>query len=265
MNKIAQDPNSNSPHQQSTLPLKYWENLSFEDKTEYLRLKEVFHSPTSNPARERGPYTILDDLKTVVSYVNRRPDNKENRSLVSGLFYAGNFICVNTRQLKLLIKRCKSSINNGFQQLGYVSDKSKVKQSILSVLPSLVNDTALLRQWTVRTAESNTVPLTKDIVVPDRAPSFRSPPIKRAGPLPTPILKNRLVSSSLEQGMILPETNEMESPGYFSMITRPISAPTLGDSLFSSFDVLEENHYGVNDASGFSNSGSRADDENAFF
>lgn len=262
---ISQPPKKTSIQQQPTIPLKYWESLSFEDKTEYLHLKEAFHYPASNPSKERGSYSILDDLKTVVSYINRRPDNKENRSIVSGLYYADSFICVNTRQLKLLIKRCKSSINNGFQQLGYVSDKSKVKQSILSVLPSLVNDTTLLRQWTVRTAELTTSSLSQDFMNIDRVPVYRSPPIKRSGPLPTPILKNKYVSSSFDPSFILNETTIMESSSYISSLSRPFSAPNLGDNLFSTFDVLEGNHYGGNDVSEFSASSSRVDDENVFF
>jgi hypothetical protein len=67
------------------------------------------------------------------------------------------FICVNTRQLKDFLGRCKSSINGSFQQLGYVAvpTKSKARTCVLSLLPGLVNEPNILRQWTVRGASGD--------------------------------------------------------------------------------------------------------------
>jgi hypothetical protein len=72
--------------------------------------------------------------------------------VVAGGCFAGSVACVNTRQFKGVLKRCKSSINGSFQQLGYVAlrTKSKARQCVTTVLPSLQNEQAILRQWTVR-------------------------------------------------------------------------------------------------------------------
>jgi hypothetical protein len=73
---------------------------------------------------------------------------------VTGIAFAGPFICVNTRLLKSFLGRCKSSINGGFQQLGYVAIRTKTKAHacILAIMRSLANDSNVMRQWSVRSA-----------------------------------------------------------------------------------------------------------------
>jgi hypothetical protein len=92
------------------------------------------------------------ELTTVIEYLERSSDNREARCIVAGVCFAGGLVCVNTQQLKGFLKRCKSSINGSFQQLGYVAlrTKAKARNCVLTVLPSLQNDQRVLRQWTVR-------------------------------------------------------------------------------------------------------------------
>jgi hypothetical protein len=85
----------------------------------------------------------------LLAFVERSPAGVEGRLLV-GVAFAGPYICVNTRQLKLLVSRCKSSINGSFQQLGYTSMRAKSGELLGGILPSLAKEAAALRQWTVR-------------------------------------------------------------------------------------------------------------------
>jgi hypothetical protein len=87
-----------------------------------------------------------------MKFLERSPENLENRSIVTGVCFAGRIVCVNTRQLKQFLNRCKSSINGSFQQLGYVAlrTKAKARQCVINVLPALQNEQNILRQWTVR-------------------------------------------------------------------------------------------------------------------
>jgi hypothetical protein len=90
-----------------------------------------------------------------LSYIERSSIGIEERSILVGVAFAGPYICVNTRQLKLLIGRCKSSINGNFQQLGYTSLRTKSGELLSTILPSLVNEMTVLRQWTVRCASED--------------------------------------------------------------------------------------------------------------
>jgi hypothetical protein len=89
-----------------------------------------------------------------MGFQERSSDLMEARCVVTGVCFVGPIVCVSTRQLKGLLQRCKSSINGSFQQLGYVTllTKSKARTCLITALPSLEKEQAMLRQWTVRVA-----------------------------------------------------------------------------------------------------------------
>jgi hypothetical protein len=134
------------------VPDAYWRLLSQDDRTEYLRLRNSFHHGQKISSKDRRIVTFRRELTIVVQYLERSPDNLEARSIVTGVCFAGRAVCVNTRQLKGFLNRCKSSINGSFQQLGYLAlrTKSKARNCVLAVLPSLQKDSNILKQWTVR-------------------------------------------------------------------------------------------------------------------
>lgn len=134
------------------LPALYWNMLSHDDRCEYVRLRQGFHQGQKTSSKDRRIVTFRKELNTVVQYLERNSENKETRCVLCGVCFAGKVVCVNTRQLKSFLCRCKSSINGSFQQLGYVAlrTKAKARQCVLTVLPSLQNHQNILRQWTVR-------------------------------------------------------------------------------------------------------------------
>jgi hypothetical protein len=81
----------------------------------------------------------------------------EARAVVSGICFAGPMICVNTRQLKNLLCRCKSSINGILQELGYVGlrVRSETRSCVLASMPSLEWSADILRRWSVRHASTD--------------------------------------------------------------------------------------------------------------
>jgi hypothetical protein len=140
------------------VPNSFWGFLSQEDRTEYLLLRNSFHHGQKISSKDRRVVTFRRELTIVLQYLERSTDNLEARSIVTGLCFAGRAVCVNTRQLKSFLKRCKSSINGSFQQLGYLAlrTKSKARTCVLAVLPSLQNEPNILRQWTVRVMSDHT-------------------------------------------------------------------------------------------------------------
>ena len=122
--------------------------LSNNDKEAFDILKDSFSQNRTTKRFSSFSY----EIQAIINYINRKIEDKEKRSLACGFAYLGLFICVNTKLLKYLIGRCKSSINNGFQQFGYVSVKTKDRSHscLQQILPSLDPEAVLNRQWTVR-------------------------------------------------------------------------------------------------------------------
>jgi hypothetical protein len=133
-------------------PAYYWSQLSQDDKAEFLRLRTAFHQSQQNGSKDRRSVTFPRELVLVLNYIEHDQDNIETRAILAGVCFAGPIVCINTRQLKNVLSRCKSSINGSFQQLGYVAlrTKAKARMCVLAALPSLAVHQNILRQWTAR-------------------------------------------------------------------------------------------------------------------
>ena len=143
--------------QEILLPPAYWGKLSQDDKNEFTRLRANFHQSQKMSSKDSRLVSFSNELHTVLKYIEHSEEGRECRTILTGVAFGRAFICVNTRQLKCFLGRCKSSINGSFQQLGYVAikTKSKARACILAILPSLINDQNILRQWTVRFASDD--------------------------------------------------------------------------------------------------------------
>jgi hypothetical protein len=144
---------------EASLPQPYWGNLSPADKTEFLRLRTSFYQgQRTSSTKDKKIVSFSNELISILKYIQHSEVGRENRTVMVGVCFAGPFIGVNTRQLKNFIGRCKSSINSSLQQLGYVAlkTKSKARTCILSIIPSLINDQNILKQWTIRCASDDT-------------------------------------------------------------------------------------------------------------
>ena len=138
--------------QDTQQPQFYWNQLSGEERAEFIKLKAGFKQGQKISCKDRRIVTFRKELLLVLRFLERSRENMEARAVLVGVAFAGPIVCVNTRQLKSFLSRCKSSINGSFQQLGFVAvrTKAKARSCITSVLPSLQDDQELLRQWTVR-------------------------------------------------------------------------------------------------------------------
>jgi hypothetical protein len=129
-----------------------WAILSNQDKQTYLNLRSKFVQPARPHQKDRNSIVFRSEVHSIIDYIDSSVPGREHRSIICGLLVADPFICVNNRQLKHLIGRCKSSINGSFQQIGYmaVKTKDKARQCTKVLIPSLATDPGQLRQWTVR-------------------------------------------------------------------------------------------------------------------
>jgi hypothetical protein len=144
----------------------------------------------------------------LLEFIERSPVGVESRCILTGVAFAGAYCCVNTRQLKSLLGRSKSSINGGFQQLGYVSVKARAAECIEAILPWLTKDVNAFRQWTVRCATGNSpfcflakAPVPALAAAPARAPPPAPPPAEPERDLVTDLLAgNEDAFSDLDAG-----------------------------------------------------------------
>lgn len=141
-----------------SLPSQFWNALSREDQDEFMRLRTNFHNGQKISSKDRRIVTFSKELNIVLRFLERSNSNLEARCILTGVCFVGPIICVNNRQLKAFLSRCKSSINGSFQQLGYVAlkTKSKARNCVISALPMLQNHPNILKQWTVRCASDKT-------------------------------------------------------------------------------------------------------------
>jgi len=131
---------------------QYWELLNDADKIAYKFLRQTLASPSCKNRRNRSVQTFSDIIAGIKAYVIRGNDDDAKRALVCGVCWLDSSIAINTRQLRLILSKCKSSINGSFQQLGYgtIPTGADSASSLIRIFPFLENNFAELRQWTVR-------------------------------------------------------------------------------------------------------------------
>jgi hypothetical protein len=136
-----------------TLP-RHWELLSCDDQAKYLALQQSLATPSQKNRRNRSVDTFPQTLETIKSFVNRNDGDDWKRSVVCGVCWLNSegTVALNIRQLRVLVSKCKSSINGSFQFLGFdlVSAGMECSISLGKYLPVLHDNFQELRQWTIR-------------------------------------------------------------------------------------------------------------------
>lgn len=130
----------------------YFDILTAQDKQAFQVLRNSLTPVLTRSSKEKMPENFQTILSSLSDFVNRRQEDKWKRSLVCGFVQLGNKIGLNTRQLQLVINKCKSSINAGFQSIGYftVPTEPEDTSALISVFPFLKINCIEARQWTMR-------------------------------------------------------------------------------------------------------------------
>jgi hypothetical protein len=190
---------------------RYWELLPDEDKEQYQKLKEYFVAGNFRHTRNARLEQFDSILDKIRQYAERGDDNDWRRFLVCGVCWLDNAIAINTRQLLLLVAKCKSSINGSLQKMGYTTHVSHSEswKVLFPRIPALQGHFPELRQWSVRSRPGMvlpgglTLPLCGQLMTgpPTVLPHFQTipmppPPIfvRQQPPLP-PKLRGQVESS----------------------------------------------------------------------
>ncbi|OHT13764.1 hypothetical protein TRFO_15976 [Tritrichomonas foetus] len=105
--------------------------------------------------------TFKNSLLKIQRFAKRGDSDDWKRSLACGIAWIDdNNIVINTRQLRLLLFKCKSSINGSLQKIGYTKTigRSEALQVVQSIFPLINGNLAELRKWSMRVKEKNYEP-----------------------------------------------------------------------------------------------------------
>lgn len=130
----------------------YWYLLSEKDKTDYRGLQHVFNAATYRRNRGHRVEAFDEILETIRNFAERGDEDDWKRFLVCGVCWMDYDLAVNTRQMRLLVTKCKSSINGSLQKMGYSTNTyhSKSWKVLFDRIPVLKDKFGEIRQWTIR-------------------------------------------------------------------------------------------------------------------
>ncbi|OHS96477.1 hypothetical protein TRFO_37333 [Tritrichomonas foetus] len=137
--------------EESTCPA-FFSNLSPSDQLQYHELRRRLSSKNNRYNRNKRLETFQDTLQAIQTFCVRNSEDDWKRYLVCGICWIDEGICINTRQLRILLGKSKSSINGALQKIGYETVPSKGNDAapLVSKIPYLKQFFAEQRQWTIR-------------------------------------------------------------------------------------------------------------------
>ena len=138
-------------------PPLYWWLLNSSDLHQYTCLRIALTSSETKNQRNKRIATFTEAVEAVRAFAVRGDMYDKVRCLVCGIAWLPEGIAINTHQLKLLISRCKSSINGSLQKLGFTENlgRTAAANAIIAAYPFLKENQSELRKWSVRRRPTN--------------------------------------------------------------------------------------------------------------
>ena len=151
-----------------TIPLPmYWEILNENDQQQYITIRNTLSSSACKHRRHHSNEINQEIVSTLKAFIFHDEVDRWKRSLVCGICWLDGALAINTRQLRLLLTKCKSSINAMFQNIGYmtVPTNSEYAGSLSTFFPIIKDNFVELRKWTIRLMQNaNASPLSKKAI-----------------------------------------------------------------------------------------------------
>ncbi|KAK8884180.1 hypothetical protein M9Y10_043286 [Tritrichomonas musculus] len=140
----------------SSLP-QYWQLLDRIDLEEYLKLRLQNEENVAKSKKGERIDSFNQKLDQIKRYIERDNVNQWKRSLVCGAIFLKDGIFINIQNFKMILSRCKSSINGSFQQMGYNANQCNpmAAQEIKSKIPFFSKSPNELKKWTFREFKSS--------------------------------------------------------------------------------------------------------------
>lgn len=150
---------------------KFWNLLSDADRYQYMYIRARLSNVTTKTQRYKRIENFTDCLAVVKSFAVRGDADDWKRCLVCGVGWPSDKeVAINTHQLKILISKCKSSINGSLLKMGYtgIMPRGQASRSLEQLFPILRENHGDIRQWTIRqnsgpvSAEASPIPMIQE-------------------------------------------------------------------------------------------------------
>jgi hypothetical protein len=130
----------------------YWSTLTEDDKQGYMELQRTITPLGLRADKNQIGARFQIILSHVHCFAIRHDENDWKRCLVCGIAWLSRFIAISTRQFGRLIHKCRSSINAGFQGIGYGTVPTSPERAavLIRFFPFLMSRCNEMRQWTIR-------------------------------------------------------------------------------------------------------------------
>lgn len=176
-----------------------WQLVSASDLSDYFKMRKEFYDSMRKSKKGEKLDGFLDKLRAIKRYIDRNAIDNWKRSVICGVFFLDGGLAINIQQLKLLLGKCKSSINGSLQQLGYVAQSpgSNLEKILFANVPLFHGDRTELKRWTIRDDTGKNeltetlTPSSQSVSESQKVPlrPLPPPPPPPAANLPIPIIK----------------------------------------------------------------------------
>lgn len=127
---------------------KYFNILSQSDKEQYIILQKYISNSEIRYKRYKKVESLKEALCITYNYCIRNDLDDMKRCFVCGVFWIGNDIAINTKQLSRLISKCKPSINGTLSDMGY--RVCPINNQLNSYIQFLSGNIDEQKQWNIR-------------------------------------------------------------------------------------------------------------------
>lgn len=132
----------------------HFELLCDDDRRAYLALQSRFRDSETRSRKGERLDVFMEGLQSIRAFIERDGEGSCLRALVCGVMFLGeqDELAVNVQKLRVLMGKCKSSLNGSLQRLGYSADppNPEAQGQLTSHMPFGVGQTAELKKWSVR-------------------------------------------------------------------------------------------------------------------
>jgi hypothetical protein len=131
----------------------FFDKLAEADKLAFYTLRDRVASPDNRYTRFRRLATLQECFDEIRAFCIRHDDEDSVRCLVCGIYWFDTTeLAINTRQLRILLAKSKSSINGALAKMKYITlpTKDVERDRLIAALPALRGDWLEIRQWTIR-------------------------------------------------------------------------------------------------------------------
>ena len=135
----------------SILP-QNWQLLKRNDLEDYIKLRLNNEEDSMKSKKGEKMEAFSSRLKEIKNYIERDKEDEWKRSIACGIIFLESGIAINIQNFKMLLSRCKSSINGSFQQKGYstIPGNQTIYQEIIAKVPFFSKNPSELKKWTFR-------------------------------------------------------------------------------------------------------------------